>query len=448
MKRMKTRFIGIFVAICVIMCGCAAGFAEDREEQYLRIFPNWRGYRLKRVVMLSRHGVRAPMPGSLDVNDLTTHDISKWSVEPYNLTHLGGLIETITGQFFRQVFEAEDLVPKDWSPEEGEVRVLANNTQRTIASARYFVTGLLPTENVNVEVADDTAGNVFSEALTFISKAYLEQVESELMHRTNGLGAEWVYKDLADEILILENLLDFSNSEYAKKNNIEHIPTDELEMILEAGSWPDVKGGLQIAAKAADALGLYQLEGKDELGTLFGKPLSEEENAAIMSIWDTYTSILFCMPSVAVNSAHPMLKELKKELTFPGRVFSCLYGHDANILSVLTALKSDYVTLVGTVGSNQVPVGSKLIFAVWEGPDKKDYVSVSLVNMRASQIRNKDVLNLNILPDINIISFDGLKTNKDGAYRLEDILTRFDEAIDAYDKLPKDEDASDTSTVY
>ncbi|MCR5705071.1 MAG: histidine-type phosphatase [Eubacterium sp.] len=43
------------------------------------------------------------------------------------------------------------MIPENYHPEDGAVRIYANSKQRTIATARYFTSGLLPTSKTEVE---------------------------------------------------------------------------------------------------------------------------------------------------------------------------------------------------------------------------------------------------------------------------------------------------------
>ncbi|MBQ9068687.1 MAG: hypothetical protein IJ131_06435, partial [Eggerthellaceae bacterium] len=88
----------------------------------------------------------------------------------------GGALETMTGEYVRKWLESEQLIPENYQPEEGKVRFYANSKQRTIATAQYFSSGMLPVANVDIEthVEYDTMDPVFTPATTFISDAYVD----------------------------------------------------------------------------------------------------------------------------------------------------------------------------------------------------------------------------------------------------------------------------------
>ena len=79
---------------------------------------NHNDYRLKEVVVLSRHNIRAPMsgPGSA-VDTATPHTWYEWSADTSELSLRGGILETAMGQYFRKWLEEEELIPANYRPE-------------------------------------------------------------------------------------------------------------------------------------------------------------------------------------------------------------------------------------------------------------------------------------------------------------------------------------------
>lgn len=64
----------------------------------------------------------------------------------------------------------------------------------------------------------------------------------------------------------------------------------------------------------------------------------------------------------------------------------------------------------------------------WLYQDGGRYVTVSLVYQSVEQLHNCALLDLNTPPQKVKLSFDGLRS-------MEDLLNRFDDAINAYDTL-------------
>ena len=141
------------------------------------------GYILEQVVVLSRHNIRSPMSGSGSVlTEITPHEWISWTSNPSELSLRGGALETMMGQYFRRWAEKERLFPENYQPDDSSVRIYANAKQRTIATAQFFATGLLPTAGLEVEthVEYDSMDPTFKPQLTFVNNAYTRDVESQV----------------------------------------------------------------------------------------------------------------------------------------------------------------------------------------------------------------------------------------------------------------------------
>ena len=90
--------------------------------------PNTENYKLKEVVILSRHNIRAPLSSNGSVNQIATpHEWFKWTGKSSELSLKGGVLETKMGQYFRKWLEDEELIPENYIPTENETRFYANS---------------------------------------------------------------------------------------------------------------------------------------------------------------------------------------------------------------------------------------------------------------------------------------------------------------------------------
>jgi glucose-1-phosphatase len=188
------------------------------------------------------------------------------------------------------------------------------------------------------------------------------------------------------------------------------------------------------ATSVADALTLQYYETADDKTAAFGHDLTREDWLKIHSIVDVYTEMLFDAPLISVNIAHPLLQELRDELTAEDRKFSFLCGHDSNIASVMAALDVEEYELPDTV-EPKTPIGVKLVFETWKSGDGESYANVRLVYQSTEQLRGLIPLALDNPPVSVDIYLPGMERNADGYYRLDDVLACLQKAIDAYDAL-------------
>ena len=423
MKRLLKTF-----ALSILMLSMMAGpvFAEGEEYSLSKD-----GYTLKKVVVLSRHDIRSPLSGGDSLlGKITPHEWFAWSSDPGELSLKGGLMETNLGQYFRVWLEKEQLIPKNYHPEEGDVRFYSNAKQRTIATGQYFGAAMLPTANVPIEYHGEfnTMDPVFNPQLTFDTDVYEEAVLDQI----EKLYSEEIH-DMADNYQLITDVTDMHDSEAWKNGEIRDFKTIDTQIILNENAEPDMNGSLKIGCNVSDALLLQYYEEKDEKTAAFGHDLTRAQWKEIMAPKELFVDILYETPLLAVNIAHPLLKEIKKEMEQEDRVFSFLCGHDSNLVSVMSALQTEKYNLPDSL--ERTPIGSKLVFSEWEDKAGERFISVDLVYATTDQIREQPLMDLNNQPAVFPITIGGLKKTADGMYVKEDFFSHLQESIDAYDSL-------------
>ncbi len=390
-------------------------------------------YSLGQVVALSRHNIRSPLSGKGSVTSrITPHKWFDWTSAPGELSLKGGALETRMGQFFRRWLISEGLMVENEDPAEGAMRFYANSMQRTIATAQYFSSGMLPIANVKIEhhYPLGTMDPVFNPQITNVT----DEFRSEAIRQIIGLGGGKTLEDVASKMApnfrVLENVLDIKRSPAAANDTVK-FRTDDLKITFNEHKEPSMTGGFKMANSASDALVLQYYEEPSELKAAFGHDISLDAWAKIAEIKDWYGDVLFAAPIVATNVAHPLLETMLSEMETPGRKFSFLCGHDSNICSVLAALESEDYLLPEAI-ERKTPIGSKLVVAIWDGKDGKRYAELFLTYESPSNLREMPMLGLDNPPVRYQIYLKGLESNADGLYLLSDVEERFKKAIAAY----------------
>lgn len=105
---------------------------------------------LKFVLILSRHGVRAPLETQQDFDKLAAQPFPKWAVPPGHLTPRGVKQMELMGAYYRARYVQAGLLSGQAALDAPKIFFRANNEQRTIATARALAAGLLP--GVNPEI--------------------------------------------------------------------------------------------------------------------------------------------------------------------------------------------------------------------------------------------------------------------------------------------------------
>ena len=388
-------------------------------------------YTLKQVVVLSRHNIRSPLSGRHStMQRITPHEWHHWSSAPSELSLRGGVLETMMGQYFRKWLVSEGLMRENEIPAEGAMRFYANSLQRTIATAQYFSSGMLPIANISIEhhLEVGNMDSVFAPQITDDSEAFKTLAQQQIIAMGGEKGLVGIGEKMANNYKMLERVLDMDQSKACLEGDTCHFRTDDAHVYLIKHREPGMGGSLRLACQAADALILQYYEEPDAVKAAFGDTLRWEDWESISAIKDWYGDVLFTAPVVARQVARPLLRTILEELQVEGRKFTFLCGHDSNIGSVLAALEADDYSLPNTI-EKKTPIGCKLVIEKWEDPEGQAFVTLNLVYQSTEQLRSMSLLDMENPPIKYPIRLKGINANNDGLYLFEDVLYRIDSVI-------------------
>ena len=423
------------MALLLFLAACSPKVYPAREGEKTPAFmPRPAGfddrYAREEMVILSRHNIRSPIsgPGSV-VSRITPHAWFDWSSVPGELSLRGGALEVEMGQFFREWLIGEGFIGKNAVPEAGSVRFYANSIQRTRATARAFAAGMFPMADIPVEQHTPlgTMDPVFNPVITKITDSFLAKAHAEI-EAMGGLDAP-----VKANYALLEKVLDMRKAPAAAHDTLSFSQFPST-IRFEVNKEPIMGGGLKMATSASDALTLQYYEEPDAVKAGFGHNLSFGDWTALSGVKDWYQEMLFGVPSIAVNTSHPLLKELLSELRMPGRRFVFLCGHDSNIGGILAALRAEPYSAPLAI-ETKTPIGGKIVIQKFRDSDGRLDAVLWLVYASAAQLRGLTLLSPSCPPMALPLHLRGLVPNADGLYLLSDLEQRFEEAITAYDSL-------------
>ena len=384
-------------------------------------------YQLEKVLILSRHNLRAPLvTKNSQLTQITPHNWFDWQVKAGELSMKGALLETAMGQYFRNYYAEEKFFYENYIPQGNEVRFYANSFQRTIATAKYFLAGLFPVANENVEYkfdVNETDPIFLASKNDNFNENYFSRLNEE---KEKSGGEENFKKKLSNYVKTTEKILDFKNSPYAKKNNLKNFSSEDFKM----GENPYVEGNLRLAMNASDALMMQYYETKN----LFGKNLTENDLKNIANAEYFGINLIFEWKTWSTVHINPMLKLMRDELSDKNRKFTFLCGHDITLAMVLSALGVENYNLPESI-EKMTPLGAKLVIEKRIGDDGKNYAKINLIYQSTKQIENVEVLDLNNPPKIFPLKFKDLKENEDGLYLYADFEKILNQSIAEYDLL-------------
>ena len=275
-------------------------------------------YTLKQVTVLSRHNIRSPLSGRQStLQRITPHEWYHWSSAPSELSLRGGALETMMGQYFRKWLVNEGLMKENEIPAEGAMRFYANSLQRTIATAHYFSSGMLPVANVRIEHHCELGrmDSVFAPQITDDSETFKTLAQQQITAMGGEKGMLGIGERMAGNYKVLERVLDMEQSQACREGDTCHFRTDDAHVYLVKHREPGMGGSLRLACQAADALVLQYYEEPDAVKAAFGDTLRWEDWESISAIKDWYSDVLFTTPVVAHQVARPLSKHHRKKDT-------------------------------------------------------------------------------------------------------------------------------------
>ena len=383
-------------------------------------------YTLKQVVVLSRHNIRSPLSGRHStMQRITPHEWYHWSSAPSELSLRGGALETMMGQYFHKWLVSKGLMQENEIPPEGAMRFYANSLQRTIATAQYFSSGMLPVANIRIEhhCQIGKMDSVFAPQITDDCEAFRALAQEQIIAMGGEKGLVGIGEKMANNYKVLERVLDMDQSKACLEGDSCHFRTDDAHVYLIKYREPGMGGSLRLACQAADALILQYYEEPDAVKAAFGDTLCWEDWECIAAIKDWYGDVLFTAPAVARQVARPLLWTILEELQAEDRKFTFLCGHDSNIASVLAALDAEDYSLPKTI-EKKTPIGCKLVIEKWEDTEGKSFATLNLVYQSTEQLRNMSLLDLENPPMKYTIRLKGLHANADGFYPFDTLIQR------------------------
>jgi 4-phytase/acid phosphatase len=158
------------------------------------------GERLEKVVILSRHGVRAAMSSPEQLEETSARPWPRFAAPPGHLTARGEALASLMGGYFRQLYVAEGLLG------EGDCAAVyywANVTQRTIATAKAVSRTLSPGCAVAVgTVGDGRVDPMFEPIKAGVVVADADLARAAVAGRAGGDLAAWSasHRDAAERL--------------------------------------------------------------------------------------------------------------------------------------------------------------------------------------------------------------------------------------------------------
>ncbi|WP_237734242.1 bifunctional glucose-1-phosphatase/inositol phosphatase [Serratia fonticola] len=366
-------------------------------------------YELKQVLIVSRHGLRAPLvEGATMIIHATPHEWPKWDTKGGLLTAKGGALEVFMGSYFSNWFNQEKLLSKDNCPSDKDLYVYANVMSRTLATGQFFSTGAYPGCDIKIHHQSDMTAKdpLFYQSIKDDDQEFNQQA-------TRQINAFLKNQDLQPSYEKLERVIDYSNSTDCKVDKYCDLSQQENIVELEYGKEPAMPGGLYKSFLMIDAFMLQDYEGFPKQQVAWGNIKSEEDWKSLAKLRNTYIEAAYLQPMVAQNIIQPMLRNINEILKENNAKVTVLVGHDTTVGPILAAMNFNEYQLPGQ--HEKTPIGGKIVFQRWlDKKTNQDLLKVEYIYQSTQQMRDLESLTLKNPPQRVTLTLKGCDADKNG----------------------------------
>ncbi len=385
-----------------------AGLAVSLLTWPLAVASPHQSLRLKYIVIVSRHGVRAPTWDAGRLNQYSTAPWPKWAVPPGDLTPHGRALIKQMGSYYRDWLSSEQFLGGQGCQDAKRIYIWADTDERTIETGRAFAESLLP--GCSLATHSNPQGKkdpVFSGIGKPDPELSLKAVRDRLAPDSQELAVQ--LRSAFDTLQFVLN----GNETGAK----DPPPPEEISASLH-GSSVELNDQLDVGSTLSEDLLLEYTDGMRGANLGWGR-LTEENLLHILQIHTVHSDLTRRTPYLARAKGANLLahvlrsmeqaaggKALPGALGDPGDSLLILVGHDTNLLNIsgILALKWQ----LGGYGPNETPPGGALIFSLWQDSDSRQYfVRTQFVVQTLEQMHSGLPLSLSSPPAKQDVSIPG-----------------------------------------
>ncbi|MEH3121839.1 MAG: histidine-type phosphatase [Sphingomonas phyllosphaerae] len=302
---------------------------------------------VERVVMVMRHGVRAPIDGEVPAGTLTAAPWPAWPVAAEQITPHGAQALALRGRADRAWLAARGVLPATGCPAAGSVRVWTNTSQRTIDSGEQFVAGFAP--GCGIAIGHRAAGEVdpLFEALRAHTTDFRAADAIASIENFTG-GMDRLVAKHAAELRLLDRVLACAQPTCSPGAPPALRPTAD-------GRGVELDGSIRRTSGIAQVLLLEAAEGMPHPGWGRATPTVLARIGRLhTALFDVFTRA----PYMAAHQAGPLGRRVLAALTAPdGPALDLLVGHDTNVTALAAALGVDLVS-PGYAKNDTAPMGA------------------------------------------------------------------------------------------
>lgn len=313
---------------------------------------------LEKSVLLMRHGLRSPNQTPAELAKSASRPWPQWSVGAGEVTDHGLALVTNLGQYYRQRYAAEGLLPAKGCPESGTFASWADNAAARIPlSAQALLNGLYPGCGLKAAFLPQTSIDpIFNPVGAGVCTISAGKARAAVLDAAGG-DLDRALSRVRPSMQRLQSLLKV-RSFAGCADNAPSCGIENLANVLEDGDeGPKLEGGLKRAATLVENIGFAYMEGMPESDVGWGEAATPEALAKLYAPRNLYLDLLRKPPYLA-----------SRHTTALGRAILAALDTAPTVAGSINASR-----LVAFVGRDQHLAGmAGLLGLQWSLPDQPD----------------------------------------------------------------------------
>lgn len=355
---------------------------------------------LEKVVILSRHGIRAPFVAHDSILAKSTpFTWPQWQTKGGYLTPKGARLEQLFADYLVDWLQDQQLLDRNQCPDQ-EILIYTNSLPRTIDSGQSFAKGAFNSCNLAVyhleEIGKmDNTFNPITRSET--NENFLQQANQAVDALIGKGGFKQLNQKLSSNFTTLEQVLDYSESPSCIENKQCTFSNQVNTLTFEQGKEPKTTGALRNGTGAVDSFMLQYYEGYPLQDVAWGRIKTAEQWQQLNQIKDTYNDVLFGTKVMAKQAATPLLTFIQNSFSDHDYAHPLikqaqqaklvvLFGHDSNVGSIIPLLRIKDYQLPQQY--EKTPISGKIVFQQWKKPNGKSLMKIEYIYQTTEQLRN------------------------------------------------------------
>ena len=368
----------------------------------IAVWPLAAAPRLVYVVIVTRHGVRAPTWDTARLNQCSAEPWPEWGVPPGNLTPHGRELIRLMGAYYREWLASEHLIRRDGCQDAPHIYIRADKDQRTLETGRAFAESIAPGCGIGIHAQPE------GESDPLFSGVGTPDPERSLAAVRDRLGPD-PQKLIADHRSALDAL------QFILRGRTD-MP-DDIGVSLK-GKSVELTGPFAAGSTFSENLLLEYANGIAGAALGWGR-LTRENLNHVLELHAVYTDLMRRTPYLARARGSNLLAHVLRSMqqAASGKSIAGALGHPGDVLLVLSGHDTNLSNLSGMLGlswnlpgyqPDDTPPGGALIFALWRDSGTGRFsVKLRYLAQTLDQMRNASPLSIAAPPASQDVSIPG-----------------------------------------